>query len=103
VNTIMTIAWAIAGAGAVWGLMLVHASATITRLEAGWRAEVEHWKADAARARAYAAQLATDPPTSTAGYKPEREYVISNVPLLIAAPGRLAEPRRAAVDVTEGI
>ncbi len=102
-NIVMTIAWAIAGGVAVWGLMLVRASVTIRRLEAEWRQEVEHWQADAARARAYAAQLAKGPPAAAADYQPSREYVISNVPLLIAAPGRFAEPRLEAVDVTESI
>jgi hypothetical protein len=102
-NTLMTIAWAIIGAVLTWGLMLVHASAAIARLDAHWRKEVRHWQAETARARAYAAQLAQ--PAVTSGYKPGyqqgREYVVMTVPLLVPARGPLIEQHRAAVDITD--
>jgi hypothetical protein len=104
-NTLATIAWAIMSAVVVWGLMLVRAAATRARLNAKWRNEVQHWQAEATRAREYAAQLARGAATSTAGYQPSygqgREYVAMNAPLLIATPFQLTEPRRAVTDMTD--
>ena len=99
-NGLMTIAWAILAAATAWGLTLAHATATINRLQATRRKELRHWKDEAARARAHAAQLAQDAAAWAAGCKQGREDVMTIMPLLVAAQ-RLIEPRRAAGDMTD--
>ena len=102
---LITIAWAVVAAVAVWGITLRRASATIARLESEWRRELRHWQDDAARARAHAAQLAQDAATWAAGHKQGRDDVITAVPLITAARNRYPEkytrPRPSTGSMTE--
>ncbi len=90
-TALVTIAWAMVAAVAVWGITLRRASATIARLESEWRRELRHWQDDAARARAHAAQLAQDAAAWAAGCKQGRDDVIAVVPLIVAAQERRPE------------
>jgi hypothetical protein len=89
----LTVATLMAMAGVVaWGLTMVHASARLSRLqdemsrlEQRTRAEIQHWRDEAARARTRAAQVARDSEAWAAGCKQGRDDVITVVPLLIAA------------------
>jgi hypothetical protein len=101
VNTLMTIAWAIIAAVAAWGMTLAHAHADIARLQAERRKEVKLWQAEAARARAHAAQLAQDAAAWAAGLKQGREDVMTIMPLLVVAHQRLTESHRAAADMAD--
>lgn len=100
-NTLMTIAWAIIAAVAAWGLTLAHANVAIGRLQAERRKEVKHWQAEAARARAHAAQLALDSAAWTAGCKQGREDVMTIMPLLVAAQQRLTDSHQATADLAD--
>jgi hypothetical protein len=101
VNILMTIAWAVIAAVAAWGATLARASAAISRNEAACRREIRYWQADAARARAHAAQLAQHTATWKAGCKQGRDDVISIVPLIAAAQERRAEAHLAAAEITD--
>ena len=100
-NALMTIAWATIAAVAAWGLTLIHANADMARLQAERRKEVKHWQAEAARARAHAAQLAQDAATWTAGCRQGREDVMTIMPLFVAAHRRLTESHQAAADLAD--
>jgi len=101
VNVLVTIGWAIVAAVATWGLMLIHAHATIARINARWRAEVAHWQDETARAREYAAQLARPAAQPAAGHRQGQEYVVQAVPVLFRASCQVTEPGAAAVELTE--
>jgi hypothetical protein len=101
VNALVTIGWAIVGVVATWGLMLVHANATIGRINARWRAEVAHWKNETVRAREYAAQLARPAAQPAAGHRQGQEYVVHAVPMLFRAPCHVTEPCATTVELTE--
>jgi hypothetical protein len=101
VNVLVTIGWAIVGVVATWGLMLLHANATIARINARWRAEVAYWRDETVRAREYAAQLARPAARPAAGYRQGQEYVVQAVPVLLRAHCQVAEPGAAAVEPTE--
>jgi hypothetical protein len=100
-NALGTLAWAIIAAVTAWGLTLARASIAIARIEAACRKEIRHWQAEAARARAHAAQLAQDAATWSAGCKQGRDDVINIMPLLTAANERRMDLRRAAGDMTD--
>ena len=102
-SVLATILGAIVAAVITWGVTLAYASATIARLQAAWRDEVQRLRAEAVRARTPATQLRPGATNWTQGARQGREYMITMVPLLVAARHRLTEPVRAEAETSDGI
>lgn len=102
-SVLLTIMCAIVAAVIAWGVTLAYASATIARLQAAWRDEVQRLRAEAVRARTPATQLRPGATNWAQGARQGREYMITMVPLLVAARHRLTEPARAEAETSEGI
>src|SRR6266487_679389 len=78
------IGWALFSAAAASWMILRRAHAEFTRAIADANGEIAHWKAEAARARARAAQLKLEIDAWKAGHAQGRSDVISAIPMLTA-------------------
>src|ERR1700691_5698868 len=75
-------AWAVIAATAAWGLTLWHASPVIRQVRAEASGEIQRALAEAARARARAAQLSRELASWTDGCRQGREDMMTLMPLL---------------------
>ena len=87
--------WSLIAAAAAWALTLAWAHAEFGRTRRAMEAEVQHWQAEAIRARELAARLRQEIAMWSKGCQQGREDVIALMPLLVAAQQRLAGPSLA--------
>ena len=84
------IRWSLTAAGLVWGLTLSWARLAMARCRAAMQEEIDHWQAEATRARRTVAQLRQEAVAWSRGRQNGREDLIALMPLLVAAQERLA-------------
>ena len=84
------IGWAVTAAALAWGLTLSWAGLAMARCRAAMQDEVDHWQAEAIRARRMVAQLKQEAVMWSRGRQNGREDLIALMPLLVAAQERLA-------------
>ncbi len=77
--------WALIATVTTWGIVTIRASSENARLKWTMRKEIAHWQAETFRARAYAAQIASDAAARAEGWKRGRDDIIGIIPL-IASP-----------------
>jgi hypothetical protein len=82
--------WSLIAAAAGWALTLSWARAEFGRARRAMESEVQHWQAEAIRARELAARLKQEIAMWSKGCQQGREDVIALMPLLVAAQQRLA-------------
>jgi hypothetical protein len=86
------IGWSLTAAAVAWGLTLSWASVAIARGRQAMQEEVDHWRAEAARAWRVVDQLRSEAAMWSRGRKDGREDLIAMMPLLVAAHRELAGP-----------
>jgi hypothetical protein len=84
------IRWSLTVAGLAWGLTLSWARFAMARCRAAMQEEIDHWQAEAMRARRTVAQLRQEALVWSRGRQNGREDLIALMPLLVAAQERLA-------------
>jgi hypothetical protein len=84
------IRWSLTAAGLAWGLTLSWARLAAARCRAVMQEEIDHWQAEAMRARRTVAQLRQEAVVWSRGRQNGREDLIALMPLLVAAQERLA-------------
>lgn len=84
------IGWSMVAAALAWGLTLSWATIAMARCRAGMQDEIDHWQAEAIRARRMVAQLKQDAVVWSRGRQDGREDIIAMMPLLVAAQQMLA-------------
>lgn len=99
----MTLTWIILTALSVWAFTRARAAGRISRLRAEMARmhdeackEIERCSAEAARAKAAAAQISRDAASWAAGHKQGRDDVVAMVPLLAEARERRTDADRGA-------
>ena len=78
------IGWSFVAAVTGWGITLYWARLALAQSLAAMQEEVRYWRAEAARARAIAAQLKQEIATWSRGCQQGREDVMAIMPLLVA-------------------
>lgn len=84
------IRWSLTAAGLAWGLTLSWAKLAMARCRAVMQDEIDHWHAEAMRARRTVTQLRQEAVVWSHGRQNGREDLIALMPLLVAAQERLA-------------
>jgi hypothetical protein len=84
------IGWSLTAAALAWGLTLSWASMAMARCRAAMQDEIDHWHAEAMRARRMVAQLREEAVVWSRGRQDGREDLVAIIPLLVAAQQRLA-------------
>jgi len=82
---VQIVGWSAVAAVVSWRLAWRRARAMIKWVRAQAYTDTEHWKAEAARWRAYSARLAREIEAWKVGHLEGRADVVSIIPLLIAA------------------
>ena len=82
--------WSAATAAVACGLTLSWARAAMARSRKAMQEEVDHWQAEALRARRMVAQLKQEAEMWSRGRRNGREDLIAMMPLLLAAQKELA-------------
>jgi hypothetical protein len=81
---------AVSAAAIAWGLTRSWACAALAHTRAIMQDEIDHWQAEAIRARRMVAQLKQEAVVWSRGRQDGREDLIAIVPLIVAAQQRLA-------------
>jgi hypothetical protein len=84
------IGWSVTAALLAWGLTLSWACAALAHSRAVMQEEIDHWHAEATRARRMVAQLQQEAVAWSRGRQDGREDLIAMMPLLMAAQQGLA-------------
>lgn len=92
VATVVTdiIGWSVTAAALAWGLTRSWACAVLAHSRAVMQEEIDHWQAEAMRARRMVAQLKQEAVVWSRGRQDGREDLIAMMPLLMAAQQGLA-------------
>jgi predicted nucleic acid-binding Zn-ribbon protein len=80
---------AVSAAAIAWGITRSWASAVLAHTRAAMQDEIDHWQAEAMRARRMVAQLRQEAVAWSRGRQDGREDLIAMVPLIVAAQQRL--------------
>ena len=84
------IGWSVTAAAVAWWLTLSWAGAAMARSREALQEDVEHWQAEAMRARQMVIQLKHDAAMWSRGRQDGREDLIAMLPLLVAAQHELS-------------
>jgi hypothetical protein len=90
------VGWSVTAAAVSWGLTLSWASAAMARSREAMQTDIEHWQAEAMRARQMVIQLKQEAAMWSRGRQDGREDLIAMMPLLVAA-----HKERSGADVTD--
>jgi hypothetical protein len=91
--------WSVTAAATAWGLTLSWAGVAIARSRAAMQEEIDHWQAEAMRARRMVAQLKQEALVWSRGRQDGREDLMAMMPLLVAAQqGLAAQPASQNTD-----
>jgi len=85
-----TIGWSLTAAALAWGLTMSWASVAMAWTRRAMQEEVDHWRAEAARAWRVVDQLKQEAVVWSRGRQDGREDLMALMPLLVAARERLA-------------
>jgi hypothetical protein len=85
------IGWSVTAAALSWGLTLSWASVAMARSREEMQEDVDHWQAEAMRARQMVIQLKHEAAMWSRGRQDGREDLIAMMPLLVAAQQGLAD------------
>jgi hypothetical protein len=98
VTTVLdVIGWSVTAAAIAWGLTLSWAVLAMARCRAAMQDDIDHWQAEAIRARRMVAQLKQEAVMWSRGRQDGREDLIALMPLLVAARERLASETESEV------
>lgn len=84
------IGWSVTAAAIAWGLTRSLAYAALAHSQAAMQEEIDHWHAEAMRARRMVAQLRQEAVVWSRGRQDGREDLVAMMPLLLAAQQKLA-------------
>ncbi len=93
------VGWSVTAAAVSWGLTLSWASAAMARGREAMQEDIDHWHAEAMRARQMVIQLKHEAAMWSRGRQDGREDLIAMMPLLVAAQHGL--PSDGSIDETK--